>query len=747
MTRHLLTLALIAATTVPQLSAKAIEHGNRDIYGFYLNNENGFDGYQAGAYGFARQKMNRLQVADLIYPMGGNQAIYAAAAIDGLYYVAPYLYQTMNFPEPLPMFTYNIYNGEVRELGPWVTEDGDFKVNDMTYDIKNDRLLAVGYGPVEGTALYEVNRVTGAMTLLVHLPEGVGGTVACDAFGRVFSIDLDCNLYQIDLTHERRATLLTKLPFSSPMAKQSMEFDHTCNKLYWGANTNENPYGTGAQSTYLVEITLPTISPDVDYTAQSGKYECEVINELGKFARYTGMYIPYCIGGFEAPGFAVNPTFTSTPDGKSCTLTFTAPTKAFDGETDVTVNGADIYRDGVKVGSVENLSAGQQGTYTDNTVPGNGSYKYDIVCYNYEQGDGPKTPVFAYVGNDAPKAVDGIKVNVAEGFRSVTLSWDAPTTGDHGGYFDPSKTTYSIKRLPDNYVVAENLKETTLTDSNIRRLLRYSYEITATNEYGSTKSVSESFIAGQPVSDLPLEESFENPTALQNQWTLIDNNNDAFTWMLGADYGHSIFGDYEMTAEYFVSPTTSDGISDPADEWIITPPVKFEDGAYHVTFSIRSLSNERLNVYAGPRPATDGMEKFATFTLNEPKYASDEQGALMLFQDYTFQLPESVNGKDACIALQLNTPINEMRYHYIQVGNITVDAGTSIRDINVEDADLKITTEGGILNVAGKFNQGAIYTIGGVKVMDITAPQTDLNTLGRGIYILNIDGRSIKLAL
>ena len=77
-------------------------------------------------------------------------------------------------------------------------------------------------------------------------------------------------------------------------------------------------------------------------------------------------------------------------------------------------------------------------------------------------------------------------------------------------------------------------------------------------------------------------------------------------------------------------------------------------------------------------------------------------------------------------------------------GNFTEISGIS--DIT-SDAGFSISTEGGILGIAGDFNRGAVYTIGGVKVMDITAPQTDLNTLGRGIYILNIDGRSIKLAL
>ena len=42
---------------------------------------------------------------------------------------------------------------------------------------------------------------------------------------------------------------------------------------------------------------------------------------------------------------------------------------------------------------------------------------------------------------------------------------------------------------------------------------------------------------------------------------------------------------------------------------------------------------------------------------------------------------------------------------------------------------------------------GAIYTAGGVKVMDITTPTADISSLGHGLYIINIDGRGIKLAL
>lgn len=57
------------------------------------------------------------------------------------------------------------------------------------------------------------------------------------------------------------------------------------------------------------------------------------------------------------------------------------------------------------------------------------------------------------------------------------------------------------------------------------------------------------------------------------------------------------------------------------------------------------------------------------------------------------------------------------------------------------------TRDGGMLRISGEFSRGAIYTAGGVKVMDITTPTADISSLGHGLYIINIDGRGIKLAL
>ena len=45
------------------------------------------------------------------------------------------------------MFSYNLYTGHVEEIGEWNTDGSSFKPSDMTYDMKNDRILALGYDP------------------------------------------------------------------------------------------------------------------------------------------------------------------------------------------------------------------------------------------------------------------------------------------------------------------------------------------------------------------------------------------------------------------------------------------------------------------------------------------------------------------------------------------------------------------------------------------------------------------------
>lgn len=734
---------LLGAMTSQPAIAGGVEYGDRPFYGFFLSNLF-FTNASNGEYGFGRQTFNTIDQNELIHEITGNVGLYACTAIDGIYYGIPYHFlSSMQEPTPLPMFSYNIYTGYVEEIGEWNTEGSSFKPSDMTYDRKNDRLLALGYDPVNRSSIYEVDRTSGEFTKLVTLSD-TGGVIACDAFGRVFVISVDGVLYQVDMEKDLSMTKLYTLPYSQLSSNQSLEFDLTNNKLYWASNTISNPSGDRGFDTHLVEITLPVISQDQNYDA-SGDYSYQEIGKLGHQARFQGMYIPYATGGFHAPGFATDITAVSSADGKSCKIDFTAPLTTFGGEELTSLDGFDIYRNGERIHTEKGLTPGGAGSYVDTDLPAAGEYRYDIICYSNINGDGPKSPAFSYVGLDRPAAVSDITVDVADDFKTVSLSWTAPATGAQGGAFDPASTTYDIIRLPDNVVLATDLTGTTYTD-NLNRLLCYSYRVESKNAQGSSYAVSREFVAGTPVSDFPVEETFENKNALLLKWTPVDNNADGMTWLFGTTLGQSVFGDYETTAEYIISPTSVDSSVLDADEWLISPPIAFGDDTYAIELQIRSLTPETFNIFVGNKNTVEAMTTtVGGFGLREPQY-NDEDGR-MLLQKYTLTLPESIRNTVSCVGIQLATPLPSNLYSYVQLGSIIIDSADvlSVKSLGGEASEVSVSYDGESIRVAGDFTMGAIYNANGMKMKDITAATVSVSELPSGIYLLNIDGKSFKI--
>lgn len=749
MFKRFLISALICSSVVSVSLADPVEYPDREFYGFFLGN-GAWTNAKNSQYGFGRQTFAAPASNTLLHELTDNIGVFAACAVDGVYYAIPYAFSSsLTAPIPMPMFSYNVYTGYVEQIGDWnVGQDANFKPQDMTYDLKNDRILAIGYDPVNLSSIYEVDRTTGKFTLLVKLAT-TAGTISCDAYGRVFVINTQGQLCQVDLDNDYRQEVLFKLPYEEMQTNQTAEFDLTCNKLYWASNCRVTPSPVGMLDTNLIEITLPVIGTEENYKATSGTYSYNEVGPIGVTSRFLGMYIPYCEGGFGAPGFATDIKPVSAPDGSSLTLNFKTPEKTFGNDKATNVDGFEIYREGKLIATVkEGVTAGKECTFTDSEVPASGTYRYDILCYSNTGGNGPKTPVYAYVGYDRPAAVTEIDINILDGWKDIDLSWEAPQTGAQGGTYDVSETRYDVVRLPDNVTVAENLAEPKVTDTNIRRMLRYSYKITSKNSIGSSTAVSKEFVAGPPVEDLPLEETFENPTVMKNRWMTYDNNNDTYTWLFGADIGHSVFGDYEMAAEYIVSPTLSPANMADADEWIVSPPVKFPaSGEYVMVIGIRSVTNEAFNVYVGSRNVPSLMTKVDSFTLREPEFTDDSAGAHMIFQNYVVPLPADIAGSISCVGLQLATPAPADLSSYVQIGSIAIgDSSLAVSTIDKEDGNVNITVLSDTVFINGAYRHAALYNINGVKVADVTGNSCSLALLPSGVYILNVDGKSVKIA-
>lgn len=741
MKRTLLALVATGLLSCPVMNAAVpseIEHGNRTFYGFFLSNQNDFTNAVYPAYGFAKQTLDAPDLNELLYGFDGKIGVYAATCVEGVYYACPYSFSSsMEEPSPMKVMTYDIAAGRVDYLGAWYNEEDQAKPSDMTYDIKNDRILAICYSTMSGSGIYEMNRNTGAMK---RICDARGGVIAADGQGRVFTIDHDGWLYQINLSNGK-ATPVFDTKCSSMMSNQTMEFDHTTGNLYWASctmsdMTSGEEKGDKGRGAYLRCIYLPQLPAGQNFTASTKGIEMGTYGEIGMGARFQGLYIPYADGGFDAPAAVTDLTVTPSATADGADFSFKLPTTTFGGDPLTDLNGFVILRDGEQAYyNATSVMPGDLVTWSDRIKDHKGEVRYDIIVYN-SKGNGPKSPSVVYVGPDRPAAVSSPKVEVAADFGSTTVTWTAPDKGYHNGAYDSKSVSYDVVRLPDNWTVAENIKDTKVTDTFFRRMLRYSYKVIAKNAEGSTEAETEEFIAG-PVKEVPVTEDFVNQNSFLNAWMDYDNNGDGLTWLYATSLGHAVFGDYEQCAEYIVSPTSIDSNTKDADEWLISPPVKFEkDKEYEFVITARSFDEETVNIYVGSDNTVKSMQKVNTFKVNP--IGQDPNTGSMAFGTFVTDLTPALTKQEkvACVGLQLATFLGELPNHYFQITKMEIREKGTGSVSTIYDAETPVTVSG-----------RSILAPAGSMVFDLTGRRVNASSLPAGIYVVRTPSRTVKVSV
>ncbi len=188
-----------------------------------------------------------------------------------------------------------------------------------------------------------------------------------------------------------------------------------------------------------------------------------------------------------APAVATNFVVTPGANGAlSAVLTWTNPSTTTNGAALTSLTGVKIYRDGDSIYTLTGVTIGGTATWTDNSVTA-GNHVYMVKGYNAD-GDGSAANANAWVGPDVPAAPTAVELTAAGNDGQIT--WVAPTTGLHNGYFT-GVTGYKIVRNPGAVVVEANFNGTTYLDTTISAPGMYSYTITSLNasgEGGSTTS-------------------------------------------------------------------------------------------------------------------------------------------------------------------------------------------------------------------------------------------------------------------
>lgn len=720
----LVGLSPMQASTYEADGAQNAMH--RPFYGYFHCNLDWPD-YE---YGFAEQYFDYTLDSEQIYSLkdGRNVSLYAGAAIDGIIYGCEYQFtNSMENPTPIDFIAYNIYTGRIESLGQWNDNPtSTFKPTDMTYDYSSKTMYAVGY-ELGTAAIYTVDITNGKFTHVRDI-EGAG-TLAANAKGELYTISHDGWLKKINLSNGNLENVFNT-GLTSMGSSQTMEFDLTTGNLYWASNTMSRD---NCENVWLQEIDMS--DPDNITIRELGR--------LGKNAMFRALYIPYA-DSLDAPAAPTEIKATTDPsDPGKAILTWRNPDKTFSGADLDNLLGVVIFRDGVqcKYFSTADVTKGANMSWTDDAIPANGEYRYDIVAFN-EYGNGAKGVAYQYIGKDSPAQVTNISCEVQDGCGSALLSWNAPEIGAHGCDIDGSELSYTVIRRPDNLTVAENIKATEFRDENFRRLLRYYYEIECSNGVGKASTAkSADFVAG-PALEIPFEEQFEDVEAMNNQWSNYDANNDMYSWLFGTTLGHSTFGDYESAAEYILSPTSVDETVKDADEWLITPPIEFSsDKEYDVVVSARSISAEDLEIAFGKNNTVEAMSKVGEITVTPA--GLDETTGTMKIVNYIVTLPKVDENTIGCAGVHLVSAIPFNLNSYLQINAVrVVEKGTFSSVSDIESDGVALTLSGRVLIIDGDFTEARIYGINGSLACETTAGNIDLSNLQQGVYIVAVDTAS-----
>lgn len=397
--------------------------------------------------------------------------------------------------------------------------------------------------------------------------------LAVSTAGQLYGISPEGKLYSIDKT-SGEATLIGNTGFI-PSGMQSATFDDAGGKLYWFAYNNE--------ASRLYEVNTSTAG-------------LTLISDLPDLAEIVSAYVAKPEAEDKAPARAEQLTL-HYPDGTlEGQISFRIPSVCFDGSAMTEDVGYSIEFNGTEVVRKSGVKPGSE-VREPWTVANAGTYEVKVVLNN-AVGNSPAEKTQAWIGNDTPKPVSGLKIEKT-GDKTVNLSWETVAEGVHGGYVNAEEIRYQVVRQPDGTVVAEALSEPRFTEEvAVEEMTAYRYEVCAHFAGQTSAAVKSKYVTFGTHVSIPFYDNFDTDATFP-LYTVIDGNQDMVTWTYDAG----------EKALYCRTKVATDN-----DEYAVTPPLSLEKGSvYNLSFEVRKLSVDKdtqcVEVLIGTSPEVGAMTK------------------------------------------------------------------------------------------------------------------------------------------
>lgn len=241
----------------------------------------------------------------------------------------------------------------------------------------------------------------------------------------------------------------------------------------------------------------------------------------------------------DAPAAVTQLKLKSSKGTAPVTISFVTPTKTVGGKKLENITRVDVFRNVSElVKSVETTQTGHLMTVTDNKGS-KGMTTYTVVAYN-EHGVGERAEAEIFLGIDFPGAPQNINLRDM-GDGSLEMTWDAPTEGANGGWFDPQNLTYMVYQINNGF--ATDPQETSERKFTVARHPDYYsdeqglvyYAVAAVNKTGEGNAYrSNEIIVGTPYT-YPFAESWPAGKERNEMWYRMNLNSDGWSAVSGFD--------------------------------------------------------------------------------------------------------------------------------------------------------------------------------------------------------------------